>query len=323
MSATVKSYLVRKIDRDNHVICFNPEKHGKITGSRFLAVIGKDSFMSEFKAACLISRMYSEYEPTKYTEAGDIIEPIIRSYVRDNWQELLGEKLQLGNGDKITVEDPVEKRDCHYDHFGSEPVFGGLVDGYIRINGSRRAVLEIKTSSHRDAWEDGKIPEGYLLQASLYAELSGLDTIVFAVGFLEDEDYDSPKDWVPDNGNFLIVSVHKKDIADEMSYAEEWFRKYILRGMTPKWEDRDAKVVGCFIQRDLFFVDADLMSRIDEYIGMPESDERTNLADEIKNALAEKMTSDDYSIKYEQNGYLFTVTKTDEGYIMTVGKTEL
>lgn len=323
MSATVKNYLVRKIDRDNHVICFNPEKHGKITGSRFLAVIGKDSFMSEFKAACLISRMYSEYEPTKYTEAGDIIEPIIRSYVRDNWQELLGEKLQLGNGDKITVEDPVEKRDCHYDHFGSEPVFGGLVDGYIRINGSRRAVLEIKTSSHRDAWEDGKIPEGYLLQASLYAELSGLDTIVFAVGFLEDEDYDSPKDWVPDHDNFLIVSVHKKDIADEMSYAEEWFRKYILRGMTPKWEDRDAEIVGCFIQRDLFFVDADLMSRIDEYIGMPESDERTDLADEIKNALAEKMTSDDFSIKYEQNGYLFTVTKTDEGYIMTVGKTEL
>jgi hypothetical protein len=323
MSATVKNYLVRKIDRDNHVICFNPEKHGKITGSRFLAVIGKDSFMSEFKAACLISRMYSEYEPTKYTEAGDIIEPIIRSYVRDNWQELLGEKLQLGNGDKITVEDPVEKRDCHYDHFGSEPVFGGLVDGYIRINGSRRAVLEIKTSSHRDAWEDGKIPEGYLLQASLYAELSGLDTIVFAVGFLEDEDYDSPKDWAPNHDNFLIVSVHKKDIADEMSYAEEWFRKYILRGMTPKWEDRDAEIVGCFLQRDLFFVDADLMSRIDEYIGMPESDERTDLADEIKNALAEKMTSDDYSIKYEQNGYLFTVTKTDEGYIMTVGKTEL
>ncbi len=320
MSASVKNYLVRKIDRDNHVICFNPEKHGKITGSRFLAVIGKDPYMSEFKAACLISRTYSEYEPTKYTEAGDVIEPIIRSYVRDNWAEVLGGKLQFGNDDRVTVENPVEKRDCGYDHFKSEPVFGGLVDGYIRINGSRRAVLEIKTSSHRDAWEDGKIPEGYLLQASLYAELSGLDTIVFAVGFLEDEDYDNPKDWIPDHDNFLIVSVHKKDIADEMSYAEEWFRKYILRGMTPKWEDRDAKIVGCFIQRDLVFLDADLMSRIDQYVGLPEGIEKSALEDEIKSALAEEMTSNDFSVRYEQNGCLFTVTKTDTGYVMSVDK---
>ena len=78
MTVQVRNQLVRKIDTDNHVICFNPSKHGKITGSRFLAVLGKDNYTSDFKAACLIARIYSEFEPTKYTEAGDKIEPIIR-----------------------------------------------------------------------------------------------------------------------------------------------------------------------------------------------------------------------------------------------------
>ncbi len=319
MTVTVKNYLVRKIDTDNHVICFNPEKHGKITGSRFLAVLGKDSHMSDFKAACLISRIYSEYEPTKYTEAGDAIEPIIRSYVRDNWQKLPKCKLQYGDGDRVTVEDPVEKRDCNYDHFRSEPVFGGLVDGYIRVNGSRRAVLEIKTSSRRDQWEDGKIPEGYLLQASLYAELSGLDTVVFAVGFLEDGDYDNPKAWIPNDENFLIVAVHKKDISEEMSAAEEWFRKYILRGMTPKWGDNDAKVVGNFLSRDVAFVPADLMSKIDGFLRLPEED-RSVPEQEIMISLSETMGPNDLCIRYEQGGYLFTVTKINGGFSMTVDK---
>ncbi len=318
MVVKTKNQLIRKIDTDNHVICFNPSYHGKITGSRFLAVLGKDKYTTDFKAACLIARIYSEYEPTKYTEAGNTIEPVIRSYVRDNWKILLKDRMSLSDDDVITVEEPVAMRDCNYDHFGSEPVFGGLVDGYVRLNGSRKAILEIKTSSHRDDWADGKIPEGYLLQASLYAELAGLDTIVFAVGFLEDSDYDHPDEWEPNDDNSLIVVVHKKDISEEMEYAEDWFRRYILKGMTPKWSERDEEMIDRFTLKEVTFLSAELVCTINKLIDSYGKCDTTEMEEEIKQELAKKMRTDNDRIKYEHNGFTFMVGKVDGQCVLTI-----
>ena len=78
-----------------------------------------------------------------------------------------------------------------------------MVDGYVLVDGKRDAILEIKTSHDFDKWKDENglptnVPMGYMLQASLYAELAGLDRIVFAVGFLKDpEDYLRPNSWKP------------------------------------------------------------------------------------------------------------------------------
>ncbi len=318
MVVKTKNQLIRKIDTDNHVICFNPSYHGKITGSRFLAVLGKDKYTTDFKAACLIARIYSEYEPTKYTEAGNTIEPVIRSYVRDNWKILLKDRMSLSDDDVITVEEPVAMRDCNYDHFGSEPVFGGLVDGYVRLNGSRKAILEIKTSSHRDDWADGKIPEGYLLQASLYAELAGLDTIVFAVGFLEDSDYDHPDEWEPNDDNSLIVVVHKKDISEEMEYAEDWFRRYILKGMTPKWSEKDEEMIDRFTLKEVTFLSAELVCTINKLIDSYGKCDTTEMEEEIKQELAKKMRTDNDRIKYEHNGFTFMVGKVDGQCVLTI-----
>ncbi len=318
MVVKTKNQLIRKIDTDNHVICFNPSYHGKITGSRFLAVLGKDKYTTDFKAACLIARIYSEYEPTKYTEAGNTIEPVIRSYVRDNWKILLKDRMSLSDDDVITVEEPVAMRDCNYDHFGSEPVFGGLVDGYVRLNGSRKAILEIKTSSHRDDWADGKIPEGYLLQASLYAELAGLDTIVFAVGFLEDSDYDHPDEWEPNDDDSLIVVVHKKDISEEMEYAEDWFRRYILKGMTPKWSERDEEMIDRFTLKEVTFLSAELVCTINKLIDSYGKCDTSEMEEEIKQELAKKMRTDNDRIKYEHNGFTFMVGKVDGQCVLTI-----
>lgn len=318
MVVKTKNQLIRKIDTDNHVICFNPSSHGKITGSRFLAVLGKDKYTTDFKAACLIARIYSEYEPTKYTEAGNAIEPVIRSYVRDNWKILLKDRMSLSDDDVITVEEPVAMRDCNYDHFGSEPVFGGLVDGYVRLNGSRKAILEIKTSSHRDDWADGKIPEGYLLQASLYAELAGLDTIVFAVGFLEDADYDHPDEWEPNDDDSLIVVVHKKDISEEMEYAEDWFRRYILKGMTPKWSEKDEEMIDRFTLKEVTFLSAEMVCTINNLIDSYGKCDTSEMEEEIKQELAKKMRTDNDRIMYEHNGFTFMVKKADGQYVLTI-----
>ncbi len=146
------------------------------------------------------------------------------------------------------IEEPVPGDKCGYDHFHNEKVFGGLVDGYIHINGSRSAVLEIKTSSSRESWEDGlggytEVSDQYMLQAALYAELSKLDKIVFLVGFMEESDYSRPKQWVPNEDNSYFIVKDKPDISSQMKECLEWYGEYMKQGFTPEWTDDDAGVL--------------------------------------------------------------------------------
>lgn len=311
MGINVKRINLRRIDPEKKVLEFDPMKHGKITGSRFLAVLGKDGFLSDFKAACMIARIFWDDTETKYTRAGEVIEPIIRAYVRENSAELLSEGFGTGG---ITVEEPVDKRDCYYDHFRSNKVFGGLVDGFIDIGGKRAAVLEIKTSGDRSQWTDddgkvSKVPEGYLLQASLYAELAGLDRIVFAVGFLTESDYDHPESFVPDGNNVSVAIVEKKDIRDEMGYAEAWFRKYILNGTTPEWTEKDAELMEVISTDRLDLMPRQAQALFSRFDRMDKTDvDTTDVEDAIVDLMVSASIEGVKKVVYEQGGNVYTVS---------------
>lgn len=309
----VKRANIKKIDINNKIIEFNPKKHGKITGSRFLSVLGKNKYVSEFQAACLIARLFWDDTTTKYTEAGNIIEPILRSYVRENWNSILSDKMSISLYDKVVVEEPINKKDCYYDHFRSNNIFGGMVDGYICINGNRDSVLEIKTSSDKTQWcdENGneRIPEDYYFQASLYAELAGLKRIVFVVGFLQEKDYDFPEMFVPTLDNTKIFVVEKKNISEEMETAEEWFKKYIEKGVTPKWSEKDENIVDIFVSDRIDHIPDRDTIYFRKYVQMCE--EGTDLTD-INAHITELMMSvaldGAKSITYEQNGFHFELS---------------
>lgn len=99
-----------------------------------------------------IARIYPGDPPNKYIEAGNILEPIIRTYVRKHPEVIAG---LLGcDTSQVSVEEPVPADMCGYDHFHNNDVFGGLVDGYINVDGRHTAILEIKTASSRDRWLD-------------------------------------------------------------------------------------------------------------------------------------------------------------------------
>ena len=122
------------------------------------------------------------------------------------------------------------------------------MDGYVTVDGKRNSILEIKTSSERGKWmdENGEytnVTEQYMLQASLYAELSGLDRIVFVVGFLDSDDYDRPKFWAPNENNAKIIVKKKLDMAPYMKEAAEWYKEYMKNGQTPEWTDADKDLV--------------------------------------------------------------------------------
>lgn len=318
------------VDENKRVIRFNAARHGKITGSKFTAVLGLDKYSTEFEVACNIARIYSEYESTKYTEAGEAIEPVIRSYVRNTMVDTLRSALQVSADDRISIEEPVSKYDCYFDHFPQNRVFGGMVDGYVRSNGRRVAVLEIKTAGDVSKWTDDNggistIPLNYLIQASLYAELAGLDKIVFAVGFLNDRDYEVPKEWIPSETNCHLVTVDKLDMAEYMRAGEEWFERHIIGCITPEWTDRDAGIVDYLTTKEPDFLTADqtaLIGRfIDRYMTQDSpssyavdattecSETEKDEIDAIKTVLAGHMSSDDTKLRYRQHGVVFRLSK--------------
>lgn len=234
-----------EIDDGNKIIYFDTYKIRKITGTRMGPILGFSEFSTPFKVACEIAGLYPGDKPNKYIRAGNVIEPVLRRYAVDNI-DLVSEMLELDGS--VKVEEPAEPDKCGYDHFHNEKLFGGMVDGYVLANGTRSAILEIKTSSSREPWEDGSggytnVPMQYMLQASLYAELSNLDKIAFLVGFLEENDYDRPKQWVPDESNAFFIVKDKLDMSDHMKECADWYNEYMKQGFTPEWSEKDADVL--------------------------------------------------------------------------------
>ena len=240
-------YRIDDIDDDGKVVYFFPFKLKKITGTRLAPILGKGDFQTPFSVALDLAGIYREDIRTKNVEAGNILEPVLRSYVRKNVSSLTP-LLGLPDGSGMNIEDPVPGDMCGYDHFHNEKVFGGLVDGYVTVDGKRNAVLEIKTSGDREKWldENGEytvVAEQYMLQASLYAELSRSDMIVFAVGFLDEGDYDRPESWAPNEENTKVIVKKKLDMAPYMKEAADLYNEYMKKGQTPEWTDADEDLV--------------------------------------------------------------------------------
>ncbi len=233
-----------EIDDDEKVVIFDTWKPKKITGHRIGGIFGYSEFSTPFKVACEIAGLYPGDKANKYIDAGNVIEPILREYARKKIAEI-----NSGLGiEGAVIEEPAPPEQCQYDHFHNEKLFGGMVDGYVTVNGKRTAILEIKTSSMKEKWIDDKggytnIPMSYMMQASLYAHLSKLDKLVFVVGFLEEADYRVPSKWIPSEDNTLIIIKDCLEMNNYLKEAEEWYKEYILTGCTPEWTDKDEELL--------------------------------------------------------------------------------
>lgn len=305
-----KEYL-KSIDFETKTITIRQSKPKKITGTRLNAVLGKSPYKSPFAAACDMVRLYTVIEETKYTNAGHVIEPKIREHVRGMINSL---SKDIGANGDLTIEEPIPAEACWYDHFKNTPVFGGMVDGYVLCNGERCAVLEIKTSHKKEDWFDengklSKVPEDYLIQASLYCELSKLNRIVFAVGFLEDEDYDKPEMWKITEDNFFTIVVDKQDISKEMKEAKEWYDNLSKTCTLPPWTDDDLEIVDYLSTKHLCMVSVNLEKLIAEYVRSGRKDE---YLPEIKSQLVKYYDGSDRKLVYEQDGCQFILVRNDD-----------
>ncbi|MBW2595127.1 MAG: YqaJ viral recombinase family protein [Deltaproteobacteria bacterium] len=212
----------------------NPKK---ITGTRLGAVLGLNKWKSEFGAWCEICRVAEEpFEGNKYTEAGIAIEPKLIEWCKENVSPYI-----------YTPEEWFKSKTKLYDHFPSEPIFGGMWDGIILDDvlgkGEPIGVIEGKTSSRPQDWVDG-VPPTYAAQGLEYAQLLGVDRVFFPVRFMEPDEYDHPEkcECTSDNTHLYDIHVSDTDIEADLRRAELWHKKHVAGNVSPKFNEKRDKV---------------------------------------------------------------------------------
>lgn len=212
-----------------------PKKPKKITGTRFGAVLGFNTFATPFSVWCECTRTYEKpYEDTKYTLAGKAIEPLQRKYLQD---ELFFYGLK-GPQD-IYGDDPMKA--TWGDFFHDEPIFGGMWDAVqYDENNKPIAVVEFKTTKNAQDWTNGEMPEHYALQVALYAYLMHVEQCYLVASFLEESDYEHPEKFVPSQSNTHMIpfKVHERypNFEELLAKARKFWDENVATGLSPQFD---------------------------------------------------------------------------------------
>lgn len=243
----------------------NVNKFKKITGSRFASILGLNNFASPFKTWCIMTNIFVDEIDETLTKAGSVIEPKIHKYICDK----LGINFMQYDPKKI-----------QWDVFKENKIFGGIPDGEpIDDKGNllypNEPMLEIKTTSidsfvykkvgnnfilekdnqgnpivknkneKKMKWfkNDGNIiiPTEYMFQLGLYCYLRNTNDGVFAICFLETNDYVEPEKCNILDRDIRIVKfkLDRSDFERFIKYGEQWYKDYIEKGISPKMSKND------------------------------------------------------------------------------------
>ena len=298
-----------------------PKKPKKITGTRFAAIMGKNTWNTPFKTWCEITRTYEEpFEDTIYTIAGKTIEPKQAEYMR---------RAYFMTGLKTPTDIFGENyfKRTFGDFFKDEPIFGGMWD-YLLYDesGKPTTVLEMKTTKRSEDWEND-IPEYYALQAALYAYLLGVDSVMMVASFLEDKDYKAPETFVPSSENTIVipfkVSERYPDFDKLIKKAEKWWKDCVGGGVSPTFDEkRDADILKV-LRTNTLNPETDLESVMEEAEALQEEIERVSatvadkekrlktLKDIIKEQAMKSFRDGDKSVALKSKRYVWAVSRTE------------
>ena len=298
-----------------------PKKPKKITGTRFAAIMGKNTWNTPFKTWCEITRTYEEpFEDTIYTIAGKVIEPKQAEYMRRAYF-MTGLKTPTD----IFGENYFKK--TFGDFFKDEPIFGGMWD-YLLYDedGKPTTVLEMKTTKRSEDWADD-IPEYYALQAALYAYLLGVDSVIMVASFLEDKDYKAPEAFVPSTKNTIIVpfkvSERYPDFGKLIKKAEKWWKSCVIGGVSPTFDEkRDADILKV-LRTNTLNPETDIENVMEEAEALQEEIDKVSatvadkekrlktLKDIIKEQAMKSFRDGDKSVALKSKRYVWAVSRTE------------
>lgn len=243
----------------------NNKKFKKITGSRLASIINRNQYTSPAKMWAIMTNIYYEEMDETLSFVGNAIEPKVKKYVE--------EKLDIS----FKQYNPFEVK---WDVF-DDPIFGGIPDGEpIDNNGNflydkNLPMLEIKTTSidsfvyknengvlklqkddeniplvklkggKLESWYNEKkeieVPLEYKLQLSLYLYLRNISKGIFAIAFLEKEDYARPEEFDPKTRKIELVelTLDHDAFSKIIDIARDWYNQHIISGISPELGDDD------------------------------------------------------------------------------------
>lgn len=298
-----------------------PKKPKKITGTRFAAIMGKNTWNTPFKTWCEITRTYEEpFEDTIYTIAGKAIEPKQAEYMR---------RAYFMTGLKTPTDIFGENyfKRTFGDFFKDEPIFGGMWD-YLLYDesGKPTTVLEMKTTKRSEDWEND-IPEYYALQAALYAYLLGVDSVMMVASFLEDKDYKAPEAFVPSSKNTIVipfkVSERYPDFDKLIKKAEKWWKSCVEGGVSPTFDEKKDADILKVLRTNTLNPETDIESVMEEAEALQEEIERVSatvadkekrlktLKDIIKEQAMKSFRDGDKSVALKSKRYVWAVSRTE------------
>ncbi len=295
-----------------------PKKCKKITGTRLGAILGVNRWTTPFNAWCAITKTYEEpFEDTKYTIAGKTIEPKQAQFLKDKYY------LEIVRPEDVYGEDFFSK--TYGDFFYENKIFGGMWDALTAEDGKVDGIIEFKTSSRPQDWEED-VPEYYALQASLYAYLKKVDQVYMVATFLSDKDYEKPEKFKVTMKNTKVVSFKVSErypnFDEIIKEATEWWETYVESGISPKYDEKlDADILKALKtnsvapeleQEDIFKEANKLVKEIEEFKATikPKEDRLKVLQDAIKQQLTSQFRDGDTKVSSKVDNFQWTLSKT-------------
>lgn len=262
-----QDFLIKdnKIHLTSNYLNTNHKHFKKITGSRFSSILGFSKYTTPLKTWAGMVGIYKETMDPILSKVGNIIEPKVRDYFVKKTKT------------DYKVYDPVKIK---WDVFKDNKVFGGIPDGEpIDKSGNflypKKPMLEIKTTSidslvykqidgelrmvlgpdqmpivkkekgKWNQWFNEKnqivIPNDYKLQLGLYLYLRNIENGIFAICFLETQDYKNPEDCDVNKRQIKLVELHLKPekIINFIKAGEKWYEDFIITGISPDITEDD------------------------------------------------------------------------------------
>lgn len=306
-----------------------PKQRLRITGHRIASVLGLNQYQTPFGAWAEITKLVKlPFEDNKYTLAGKAIEPKLIDYIRPDFPNVMSIEEYYGNN--------IEK--YKWNNFVEDSnVFGGIIDAVATKSDLKTLtmIVECKTSSKPQAWDNNQVPIDYLLQGCLYSYLKGLDRVLFVCAFLQEEDYNHPEKFVPSESNVKLVIKKLKDVVipmangeyisftDAIKYCEEWWDKYVETGISPEFDEKADKEYLDILRLAQPENDSDLddlcnsakllvdeIERLRKESGIDEKEaELKNIEDGIKKSLQSMLKDGETKATYKQYTLNGTTTR--------------
>lgn len=217
---------------------------GKVTGTLMGGILGCSPWSSPFQAACYALGLASKDISNKPSvKAGVALEGRVIEY--------MGKKFGADVGEFIPAEEIYAARIGDHDAWESDfddDVFGGHVDGIVMSDDGECYILEVKTSSNMQSWENG-VPKYYFWQVALYnAFVTKQDHAYVALGIMTPESLKDPESWVPSDANTALFNlpIDQEMVEETLGNVREWYDTYVAKGITPDYDPSNPKDVELF-----------------------------------------------------------------------------